>query len=381
MALPTSHDDMLSMRGSKQMLQAIVGLAIAATLCTASASAQPQKGAFDPSKLKGPAKGVPNEVLVLGTPHLARLPATFQPASLSTLHERLLAYKPRIIAIEALSGTQCAFLRQYPQRYEKTVASYCRWDPAPARAATGLDVPSATAEIDRVLGSWPATPTPAQRRRLAALFLTGGEPVSALVQWLRLPEAERIAGDGLDATLVDALNERRGGRGARGEDVLVAAPLAAALGLERVYPMDDHTADAPAADPAGYDAALAKAWNNPATAKYIQQVERFNAGLGEPAGVMALYRHLNHPSLARLAYDSDFGAALEEGSRQQFGRDYVGYWETRNLRMASNIREAIGHQPGGRTLVIVGASHKRYLEAYLHQMHDVRIVSSDQVLR
>jgi hypothetical protein len=354
---------------------------MAAMLCAASASAQEHTGTFDPSKVKGPAKGLPNEVLVLGTAHLARLPATFQPASLRILNERLLSWKPRIIAIEALSGTQCAFLRQYPHRYEKTVESYCPWNPAPAHAAIGLDVAGATAEIDRLLASWPAAPTPSQRRRLAALFLAGGEPVSALVQWLRLPEAERHAGDGLDATLVAALNERRGGRGKRGEDTLIAAPLAAALGLERVYNMDDHTADAPASHPKAYDEALRKAWNNPATTKYIQMVERFNAGLGDPEGVMALYRHLNDPSLARLNYDSDFGAALEEDSPQQFGRGYVAYWETRNLRMASNIREAIGNQPGSRTLVIVGASHKRYLEAYLHQMHDVRIVSSDQMLR
>jgi predicted esterase YcpF (UPF0227 family) len=49
--------------------------------------------------------------------------------------------------------------------------------------------------------------------------------------------------------------------------------------------------------------------------------------------------------------------------------------------MAANIRDAIGLQPGSRTLVIVGASHKGYLEAYLNQMHDVRIVPALQVLR
>jgi hypothetical protein len=47
--------------------------------------------------------------------------------------------------------------------------------------------------------------------------------------------------------------------------------------------------------------------------------------------------------------------------------------------MASNIRAAM-LPPGIRTLVIVGASHKAYLENYLNQMHDVRIVSTDAVL-
>lgn len=362
------------------MLYRLAGLLAGAMFWAAGATAQERADAFDPGKFKGPARGVANEVMVLGTPHLAQLPASFQPSGLATLAERLRGWKPGIVAIEAVSGVQCAFLRQYPQRYRQSVERYCPWDPAPARAATGLDVAGATAEIERLLANWPAAPTPSLRRRLAALFLAGGEPVSALVQWLRLPGTERRTGDGLDATLVAALRAERGGRRQRGEDTMIAAPLAAALGLERVHSMDDHTADSPALDPKAYNEALTKAWANPATARYIQLFDRFAAGLGEPEGVMALYRHLNDPSVARLNYDSDFGAALEEGSPQQFGRSYVAYWETRNLRMAANIREAVGYQPGGRTLVIVGASHKRYLEAYLDQMHDVRVVSTNQVL-
>jgi hypothetical protein len=359
----------------------LTGLLLAAMLYAAGAHAEEPRDVFDPSTLKGPAKGAPNEVMVLGTAHLAGLPAAFRPENLSLVNERLLAWKPRIIAIESRSGPQCAFLRQYPERYAGTVKSYCAWDPAPARAATGLDVPAATAEIDRLLAHWPANPTPSQRRHLAAVFLAGGEPVSAVVQWLRLPAAERHAGDGLDAGLAAVLDKRDGGRGARGEDMQIAAPLAARLGLERVMAMDDHTADAPDADPKAYGAAIQKAWDNPVNARRRQADERLNGRVGDSEGVLALYRSLNDPGMARVIYDSDFGAALEEGSPGQYGRGYVAWWETRNLRMAANIREAIGNLPGQRTLVIVGASHKWYLEAYLNQMHDVRIVSTDAVLR
>lgn len=362
------------------MLQRLTGLLVATMLCAAGAQAQESSRIFDPSKLKGPAKGAPNEVMVLGTSHLKYMPASFKPEHLQPLLARLAAWKPRIIAIENLSGPQCAFMRQHTQRYESTIKSYC-WDPAPARAATGLDVPAATAEIDRLLANWPAKPTPAQRRHLAAVFLAGGEPVSALVQWLRLPQAERRAGDGLDATLVEVLDKRTADRGARGEDALIAAPLAAAVGLERVVAMDDHTADAPDADPKAYGAAISKAWDNPATARRLAASKRLDEGATTPEGVMALYRADNDPAGAKLLFESDMGAALEEPSPQQFGRGYLGYWETRNLRMAANIREAIGFLPGSRTLVIVGASHKPYMEAYLHQMHDVRIVPSQQVLR
>ena len=362
------------------MLPQLTSLLVTALLFAAPASAQSPARTFDPSTLKGPLKGQPNEVMVLGSAHLADLPAPFQPSSLTVLNARLRAWKPGIVAIESLSGAQCAYVRQFPKRFDGVAQRYC-WDPAPARAATGLDVPAATAAVDTLLQSWPAAPTPAQRRHLAALFLAGGEPASALVQWLRLPAAERRAGDGLDAALVTFLNAPQAARGKQGEDMLIAAPLAAAVGLERVIAMDDHTGIALETDDAGMAKALTRAWNNPTNASRTEQFKRMYAGLGEPEGIMTLYRALNDPAYAKVIYDSDFGAALADDSAKQFGRGYVTYWETRNLRMAANIREAIGDRPGSRTLVIVGGSHKWYLEAYLNQMHDVRIVSSDQVLR
>lgn len=350
----------------------ILGLAAALM-----AGAQTYRPDFDPSRLKGPAAGTPNEVMVLGTPHLRGLPDSFQPTDLAPLIERLARFRPAMVAIEVLSGPQCDQLRRYPARYKDTVEGYC-WDPAPARAATGLDVPAATAAVERALAGWLATPSAGQRRHLAALFLASGDRFSALVQWLRLPAAERRAGDGVDATLaalLDKLVTRRG------EDALIAAPLAARLGLERLVPMDDHSADAPATDEAGYEAAISKAWDNPATKQRMAADKAAEAKLGTSAGLLDLYRALNDRGQGRLAFDSDFGAAMNEPSAARFGRGYLGYWETRNLRMAANIREAIGAKPGGRVLVIVGASHKGYLEAYLHQMHDVRLIGTDAVLR
>jgi hypothetical protein len=367
---------------SDEILKRIIGLLAVTTLCMASASAQNAARVFDPSTLKGPAKGIQTEVMVLGTAHLAQLPSSFLPASLDVLKERLFAWKPQIVAIESLSGTQCDMMRRYPQRYDGTIQQFCTWDPAPARAATGLDVPGATAEMDRLLANWRAEPTSSQRRHLAAIFLAAGEPVSALVQWLRLPQAERRVGDGLDATLVEILDKRRFGRGPRGEDTLIAAPLAAALGIDRVVSMNDQTfSDVPPPQQDGYQEAIAAAWNNPANAERAQMYKRLFSDVNSAENVMSLYRAVNDPSHAMVIYAADFGPALNEPSPRQFGRRYVADWETRNLRMASNIREAIGNNPGSRTLVIVGFSHKWYLEAYLNQMHDVRIVSSDQVLR
>lgn len=349
-------------------------------LAAGAAGAQDYRPAFRPDMLKGRATGTPNEVLVLGTPHLGEI-ASLRPAMLEPLLARLAAWKPQAIAVEDLSGLQCDALRRHPSRYAETVATYCP-DPAAAGRATGLDVPAANAEADRLLASWPASPTPAQRRRLAAVLMAAGERHSGLVQWLRLTPAERHAGDGLTEALVVELS---GLQGRRNETSLISAVLAARLGLERLWSVDDHSADTPEpTDPAEVKAqgeAIMAAWNNPATEARKAAAVQAEAGLGRPEGMLARYRDLNAPAEAMLTFRSDFGAALAEPSPQRFGRRYVGYWETRNLRMVANVRDVLAQAPGTRLLAIVGASHKGYYEAYLNQMHDVRLVDAGVILR
>lgn len=358
---------------------------LAGALATLSAATAAQAGeyrpSFHPDTLKGPPRGAPNAVMVLGTAHLSGLPKTFDMARLSPLLDRMAAWKPTGIATENLSGLQCDALRRYPARYAVTVKMYCP-DPTAAGQALGLDVPAANAEAERLLAAWPAEPSAAQRRRLAAVFLAAGERGSALVQWLRLPEVERKAGDGLNEDLVALLEKLKV---TRNETYQIAAVLAARLGHERLWSVDDHSADTgESPDPAeekAFEVAISKAWDNPVSHARKAQYERLQRDLDKPDGVLNLYRAFNSAKAQRMAYEGDFGATLREPSPQGFGRQYLGYWETRNLRMVANIRDVLGRRPGMRLLAIVGASHKGYYEAYLNQMHDVRLVDAQAALR
>jgi len=363
---------------SSRILLAAVGALLTAAL---PAAAQDYRPCFQPDQLKGPPAGALNEVLVLGTPHLSNMADPFKPVMLTPLMERLAAWRPTAIATEDLSGLQCDSLRRYPSRYAETVKTYCG-DTTAANAAVSLDVPAANAEAERLLADWPAQPTPAQRRRLAAVFLAAGESGSALVQWLRLSPPDRTAQDGLNTALVATLNRIKD---EQNETYLIAAPLAAQLGLERLWSVDDHSADTPdgadAAEVEAYGAAIMGAWDNPASHERRATDVRLAAAIAEPDGVLQMYRSYNAPDQPALTYRSDFGAALMEPSPQGFGRRYVGFWETRNLRMVANMRDVLGRYPGTRMLTIVGAAHKGYYEAYLDQMHDVRLVDPEPVLR
>lgn len=126
------------------------------------------------------------QVLVLGSVHLAELADGFQPGSLEPVLERLAAFKPEVITIEAISGESCDLMARHPTVYDpESIAPYCSSTDA-AKAATGLEVPAAIAEVNKTLADWPAQPGPAARRHLAALFLAANEPASALTQWLQL---------------------------------------------------------------------------------------------------------------------------------------------------------------------------------------------------
>lgn len=358
------------MRGAISLLLATLGIGSPATTGD-------YRPSFKPAALTDRPAGRPNEVLVLGTPHLSGLPEAFRAEMLEPLLARLIRWRPTAIAIENSSGLLCDAMRRQGERQASSVKSYC-FDPTDAGKAAGLDVPAANAEAERMLAAWPAAPSPARRRRLALVFLAAGEPASAVVQWLRLPAGERRAGEDLTQALAIVL-ETRSTR--KSEDGLLAAQLAARSGLERVWAVDDQSFVGASLDDKAYGAAVERAWDNPATKARAAADAALYARVGQPDGLLRLYRAFKSPDFGKQKYRSDWGAALTEPSPEGYGRHYVGYWETRNLRMVANIREVLSRSPGTRMIAIVGASHKAYHEAYLGQMRDASLVDAEPVLR
>ena len=355
----------------------VVKCLFALIAATATFPSLAQTPAFDPRSWKGAHAGLPTQVLTLGSAHLSELPANFRTDMLAALVDKLAAFKPDIITHEGISGEQCDVLKRYPARYPDMFDTYCR-DSAEAEKATGLTVPAAMAEIEKTLSAWPASPTAAQRRRLAATFLAANDRPSAQVQWLRLPAIERHTGDGVDVALLKILT-RAGAKPNETFDVGVV--LAARLGLERVYAVDDHTADSiqGLAGP-GFEAAIKKVWSGPAFAEGAEYARRSKA-LASGTDLLDFFRFINQPATQRAFIANDFGKALKQDTPELYGRQYVAWYEVRNLRMVANIRAAFGNKPGARVLNIVGASHKAYYDAYLQMMSDVKLVDAEAVLR
>lgn len=338
--------------------------------------------AVEPRAWRAELTSPPNIILNMGMAHLSGLSEHMTRSDLGPLIDKLQAFRPDIITYEGLSGEQCGLISANPAIYVDVASQYCN-DPAEAERATGMHVGAARVAVENLLANWPAVPTPAQRRHLASLFYAANDRPSAYVQWLQLPEDERHIGDGVDETLVGLMTRT----GRMNENYEVAAVVAARLGLQRIYAIDDHTADAaiPQRDMAALETALGRLWSAPENAANratdAAQLARIGQGGNQGDGALDYFRWINQPETLRNALDIDHHAAVRAAQDGLVIRRYVGWWETRNLRMVANIRATMVGHPGARVLNIVGASHKPYFDSYLGMMVDCDIVDAMTILR
>jgi Family of unknown function (DUF5694) len=368
----------------------LVGLLVALSACTAS---QPGVAAarrlptttpppiFDPAVAKQQFALSPTQVMIFGLDHLDTAPASFQLAWLEPVLCRLRGYKPDLILTEALSGEQVMGLEAYGA-YHGDAGKYAGPTLQMAKTAQAdLHLTAAQALVQANELSQKGNLTPAQRRRLAGLFVAAAEPLSAAVQWMRLPAAERIGADGISPALSKQVTLWAN---LRNEMSSMAARLAADLGLERVYGAGDHLSDAVQPDFAAFKAAVTAEpgqvdlFNHHTPA--FQAVPEEAMKMGSAADVLPILKWKNSPRFGALDADAQWLSLLRSEKMGRVGRQRVAAWEAQNLRMAVAIREATAPLPGGRALLIVGAGHKPFIEAYLRTFTDVELVSVPALL-
>ncbi len=363
------------------MKSALLGAVLALAL---AAPALAQNRPFDPRTYQSRHVGEPTQILVIGTPHLSGAPDDFDAAVLEPLLDRLASFRPDAIAIEALPGRSVSQMWDYRETYPDVAASYgarAMALSALARPGVQMDMPQAEAELRRALAEQPGSRTPAQRRRLAALFAAAGDPASAIVQWWKLDPADRIADENVPRLLAEQL-ATYDTPARRNENHLIASRLAVRLGLERVFPMDDQSDDLSPNFEANMEAFMQQPWlARLMTDAEFTPLREAGQHLRTADETLATYRMLNRAATGRIDADGQWLNMINRESPGNVGRARVAQWETRNLRMAANIREVASHQPGGRVLVIVGSAHKPWLDAYLGMMSDVAIVDASQILR
>jgi hypothetical protein len=96
--------------------------------------------------------------------------------------------------------------------------------------------------------------------------------------------------------------------------------------------------------------------------------------------VLPVFRILNSPAFGKADAQAQWLSLQQSPRLGVIGRQRVAAWEAQNLRMATTVREATASIPGGKALLIVGAAHKAFIDAYLRTMTDISIVSVPAIL-
>lgn len=367
------------------MRSLFLAAAVALAIVTPAAA---QNRPLDPRDYQSRHAGEPTQILVIGSPHLSGAPPTFDPAVLEPLLERLAAFQPDAIAIEAMPGRTIAMLWDYRASYPEvatTYASRAMTLSALARPGVNMDMAEADAAIRQAMRERTDNPSPAQRRRMAALFAAAGDIASAIAQWWQLDASERVPDESVPAALAEQFNTYETPV-RRNENYLIAARLAGRLGLARIYPMDDQSAEVGPEYPGNFEADMNAFTNEPwfealMNSPGFTPLREAPNHLTSPEEALATYRMLNSSAAGRADADGQWLSLINRESPNAAGRARVAAWEARNLRMAANIREVAAQFPGGRVLVLTGSAHKAWLDAYLRMMSDVEVVDASRVLR
>lgn len=322
-----------------------------------------------------------SQVLVLGTVHLRSYGDDFNHDVLDRLLNVLEKYKPDLIGIESLapivirdmvnSGeANSEILKEVGQRTtefgKKTRASLnVSWFDANAKVGElleSIEVRQKSRELNQV------------RKELVLHFLSANDIYSALLQWSYLPEAMRTNIDGLDADVLDYFSKHIQ---SPNENVSIGIALATRLNHQKIYAINDHRdkedfvkiADALSKELENNEYLKSQPWK----ALYEEltgiQTEAYASG-----NLLSLYVYLNSEEYVHKDIDSQWQILFKAKLPSGLAQTRTAYWDVRNLGIAANIRRAMALHPGKKMLVVIGASHKGFLDALLAECMDVKVV-------
>ena len=331
------------------------------------------------------------QVLVLGTPHLSSFKAPITSEALAPVLDAIARFDPDVVLVESYSPGDVERLALAAEREPGGVADRIARSRASlgvtfgrvAQAELGLTRTEAEAEADSLLAT--GAFAPADRRRTTLLFLAAHDVWSALLHWVQVPDSLRgeTNPDSLgprypDWTAADALNFVAATD--RTELLVVGVEAARRAGVGRVQGFDGLAEVETEARTAYVPRLVAEVASNPIYAEAQETGRAFAEGLRDrqeaaaaDGDLLGLYLYLNSDEYARAAAAAE-QFWLRTNAPSGLDRTRWALWETRNLQMATRLRAATAFEPGGRVVAIVGASHKRYLEAVLRTLADIEIV-------
>jgi hypothetical protein len=322
-----------------------------------------------------------SQVLILGTVHLRTYGENFDHAVLNGLLDVLEAYKPDLIGIESLAPIVVRDLvnsgesnSEIINEFGKRTAKFGQI----TRASLQTSWFEANRKVEELLKALDQREKDAElyqtRKELMLNFLATNDIYSALLQWSYFPEAQRTHIEGLDDDIRDHFSKHIH---SPNENTSIGIALATRLNHQRIYAINDHR------DKEDFLKVADKLSSEFETNEYLKN-QPWKALYEELTGIqnkaytagdlLPLYVFLNSEEYVQRDIESQWQILFKAKLPSGLAQTRIAYWDVRNMGIASNIRRAMALKPGKKMLVIIGASHKGFLDALLTECMDVKVV-------
>lgn len=311
-------------------------------------------------------------VLILGTPHLGNMPEGFESSHLNSLLVHLEKQQFDLIAVENMPAERINEIngRQLPYWKEelndfvgKRIENGQRFQQLFNLSYEGAyELKNSAIKKSKL--------TDEDRLSLLKASLCLYDNWSALLQFNLIKNKQ-----GLPAEVSEHLAKYGN---ANNEINLIAVKIAQKMHHTSLYPIDDWDDEARLFlhKPAFFEeypkieGLQEKVFNHPAFRKAMEMEEQAITD----KDLFKLYAYLNSDEYMKGDFDAQWKVWFETNlpSQGDLARYYL--WEMRNLRITANIAELIALHPGKKILVIIGASHKSFVQKYLGQMPNVELL-------
>jgi Family of unknown function (DUF5694) len=322
------------------------------------------------------------QILILASPHLSSYKDLFSPETLSELNSVLFNWQPDHICVESLSPLSMHTTASNSEKYSSVIAQFgrkqlsfgeffqdqlnCSWGQAMSRYdSIGRRLQVDHEDIDNRIAF-------TMYAFASYRFYTG------LLQWSKMTEEEKERLK-LPTNFHNLLLTNQS---SANESVQIGMALAKQLGLEEIHQIDDHLDKdlfmriAPAlVTELSTNEEYSKIAKSPF---YRESREELKEGL-EKGNLFKYYKAINSDSYQMADLDVQWKLFYRTQLESKLDQIRVGLWEVRNLNIASNIRRSSSLYPGKKILVIIGSSHKIFLDNYLKEMMGVKMVNLNQL--
>jgi len=316
------------------------------------------------------------EILILGTQHLKQING-FESRMLDKLITKLDSFEFDAICVENMPAQLLYDIdSRNDSAFIEVLESFAGDRLSLAEQAQGhlnINFLAAQNEAERILNKNELTND--DRKSLIQYFVASTDLASAVLQFEYLP-ASKVSNTDSFSNLINS--ELAKYSQSSNEIYSLAIPLALNQDLQKIEHIDNFQDEAMLLkyfpqfiqDYLDHQDELKDVGNSPV----YQKTERLIAEGVQANDLLELFVFIN----SKAYQEQDFAAQWEIWLKTNFpsGADRARYdlWEMRNLQIAANIMNTTAFYPGKRLLVIIGASHKLFLEKYLRQVSSIELI-------